>query len=314
LLNLIYLNQIKNNSMKFRNIFWGIFLIFLGFLFTLDNLNVIEFSWYNLWRLWPVFLILWGISILPIKNFIKVIFVLIILLGSIGFMMNNTVRWKDSNFQFHYSIDNSDFESNDEEFTIPFEDTIEFANLDVEVVSSFVIADESYGLIDFQKSGSNVDYRYTIKQMDNSVDVNVYVEDEKALFTNPCYVEMSLNPYPVWDMNYEVGAADVKMDFTGLKIRNLYVEGGAASLKIKLGDKFDKTNVHIETGASSIFIEVPKEVGCDLSISAVLSGKSISGFEKIDHGHYRTENFSDAANKIYLDVETAVSSYSIIRY
>lgn len=302
--------------MKFRNIFWGIFLIFLGFLFTLDNLNVIEFSWYNLWRLWPVFLILWGISILPVKNFIKVIFVLIILTGSIVFMMNNTVHWNDSNFHINYSFDNSNIESKDQDFTIPFEDTVEFANLDLEVATStFVMVDESYGLIDFQKSGSIVDYKYTVKQVDNYLDVDIYLEDEMTLRNGAhCYVEMSLNPYPVWDMNYEVGASDVEMDFTGLKIRDLYVEGGAASLKIKLGDKFDETNVHLETGASSISIEVPKTVGCDLSISAVLSGKSISGFEKIDHGHYRTENFANAENKIYLDIETAVSSYSIIRY
>jgi hypothetical protein len=46
----------------------------------------------------------------------------------------------------------------------------------------------------------------------------------------------------------------------------------------------------------------------------VLSGKTIKGFEKVDHGHYRTENFDQAKNKIYISVDAAISSYTITRY
>jgi hypothetical protein len=69
--------------MKFRNIFWGIILIFFGMLFTLENLHVLDFDWYNMWRLWPVIIILWGISILPVKDVIKIGLILIVLTGSI---------------------------------------------------------------------------------------------------------------------------------------------------------------------------------------------------------------------------------------
>ena len=302
--------------MKFRNIFWGMILILLGVLFTLDNLHVIDFDWYNLWRLWPVVLVLWGVSILPVRDFIKIILVLLVLGASVSYMVNNTVRWNDHDFEVSYFDDEVDFEKVEQEFTIPFEDTVEFAQLDMEVAASkFVLVDESYELMDFKKRGSIIDYKYAVKHLDNEVDVDIYIEDEVVLKSkSKNRVDMALNPYPVWDMHYEVGAADVEMDLSGLKVSDLRIEGGAASIKVKLGDNIPMSNVKIETGASSITVKVPETAGCDLNVSSVLSGRTISGFEKMDHGHYRTSNFEEAENKIFIDVEAAVSSYSIIRY
>ena len=299
--------------MKFRNIFWGIILILIGILFTLENLNIIDFDWYNLWRLWPVVLVLWGVSILPVKNIIKIVLVILVLAGSIFYMMDRTVEWRNRDYNITYKHDSKPV---NQEFTIPYEDSVTTATLDMEVAaSSFVLNDESFDLLDFEKRGSIIDYKYSVKQTDSSVDVDIYIEDEVVLKSNSHNrINMSLNPHPVWDLHFEIGAADVDLDFSGIKISDLDIEGGAAAIKIKLGNKYPETNVNIETGASAIKVKVPEESGCDLNITSVLSGKSISGFEKIDHGHYRTANFDTAENKIYLVVETAVSSYSIIRY
>ncbi len=289
-------------------------LILIGILFTLENLDVIDFDWYNLWRLWPVVLILWGVSVLPVKDIIKVILVFLILAGSVTYMMNRTVHWHDRDYSITYHHDN--YREIDQEFSIPFDDTVNIARLDMEVAASkFVLMDASYDLVNFEKKGSMLDYKYAITQNENSVDVDIYFEDEVVLKTHAKNrVEMSLNPYPVWDLGYEIGAADVDMDLSGIKVSDLCIEGGAASIRVKLGDNHPETKVNIEAGASAIKVKVPEGSGCDLNITSVLSGKNISGFEKIDHGHYRTENFDEAENKIYLVVEAAVSSYSIIRY
>ena len=288
-------------------------LILIGILFTLENLNVIDFDWYNLWRLWPVILILWGISVLPVKDIIKIVLVLLVLGGSVTYMMNRTVYWHDKDYSISF---NEDYQEVDQEFAIPFDDTVEIATLDMEVAASkFVTMDASYDLINFEKKGSVLDYKYAITQNENSVDIDIYLEDEVVLNKHTKNrVEMSLNPYPVWDLSYEIGAADVNLDLTGIKVSDLSIEGGAAAIRVKIGDYYPETKVHIEAGASSIKVKVPETSGCDLNITSVLSGKNISGFEKIDHGHYRTANFDESENKIYLVVEAAVSSYSIIRY
>lgn len=302
--------------MRFRNIFWGLILIILGLLFTLENLNVIDFDWYNLWRLWPVILVLWGVSILPVKNLVKTILVVLVLGGSIYYMLDNTVRWESENsYTFDFSDDNS-YDDVDQDFTIPMNDSIKMAKLDMEVAaSSFHLTEESTGLADFVKSGNQIEYKYTVMQRDSIVDLDIFMEDDfEVNHRKSNTIDLGLNKAPVWDMYFDVGAAKAELDLSNLKIRKLDIDGGAASIIVKVGDNYDITKIKIETGASSIKIKVPEESGCELKISAVLSGKNISGFEKLDHGYYRTSNYDSASNHINIDIETAVSSYSIERY
>jgi len=300
--------------MKFRNIFWGIILIVIGLLFTLQNLNVVDFDWYSLWRLWPVILVLWGVSIIPVKSFIKIILVLVVLAASLFYMMDETVSWHSSKYSSSYY--NGKNMTVNQEFVIPYEDSVQVATLNMEIAASkFVLVDESYDLIDFTKKGSSVNYKYSVSQIDSVVDVDIYLENEVKLEGhNHNRVDMSLNPQPVWDLNFEIGAADTDFDLSGIKVNRINIEGGAASIKVKLGDENPNTKMNIETGASSINVMVPKESYCELDITSVLSGKNIVGFEKVDHGHYITDNYDEAENKIFIVVETAVSSYSIIRY
>lgn len=302
--------------MRFRNIFWGLILIVLGLLFTLENLNVIDFDWYNLWRLWPVILVLWGVSILPVKNLVKTILVVLVLGGSIYYMLDNTVRWESENsYTFDFSDENS-YNDVDQDFTIPMNDSIKVAKLDMEVAaSSFRLFEGDAGLADFAKSGNQIEYKYTVMQRDSIVDLDIFMEDDfEVNHRKSNTIDLDLNKIPVWDMYFDVGAAKAELDLSDLKIRKLDIDGGAASIVVKVGDDYDITKIKIETGASSIKIKVPEESGCELKISAVLSGKNISGFDKLDHGYYRTSNYDSASNQINIDIETAVSSYSIIRY
>ncbi len=292
-------------------------LIVLGLLFTLENLNVIDFDWYNLWRLWPVVLVLWGISILPAKNIVKSILVIIVLGASVYYMLENNVEWENSrsySYQFYDDDDNSyRFE---QDFTIPMNDSVKYAKLEMDVAaSSFLLFEDNTDLVDFDKSGSNMDYKYTVMQQDSTAEMKIFLEDDFTVnHRKNNTIDMGVSTFPVWNMSFDVGAAKADFDLSEIKISDLDIEGGAASIDVKLGDNYYYTKVDIESGASSIKIKIPEESGCDLRISSVLSGKNINGFEKIDHGHYQTSNYESAKNKIDIEVETAVSSYSIIRY
>jgi hypothetical protein len=54
--------------MKLDRIIWGIILLFVGGVLLLENFNVIEFYWRNVWSFWPIFLIIAGINILFNRN------------------------------------------------------------------------------------------------------------------------------------------------------------------------------------------------------------------------------------------------------
>ena len=305
--------------MKFRNIFWGVVLIFLGVLFILQNLNVIHFNWLHLWRLWPVILVLWGVSILPAHNLIKGALTLLVLGGTVYFMVDQTVAWDDPR-QFRtekwddWNIDDSTPVS--QSFSIPFSDSVSTAMLDLDLAAgAFFIDNNTENLIDFNKRGDRTKYAYNIKRSEDRAVIQIEREDTRISTGKSKHrVNLNLNTQPVWDFNMDVGAAALEFDLSEFKVKDIDIDGGAAALEIRLGDYYDETTMSIDAGASAIEIMVPETSGCDLRITTVLSGKSINGFEKVENGHYRTSNFAEAENKIYIEVDAAVSSYDITRY
>lgn len=69
--------------MKSRNLFIGIILLFVGVVSLLATLDVIDFSWFVAWRLWPMLFIFVGIAILPVKDWLKAILLLATLAVSV---------------------------------------------------------------------------------------------------------------------------------------------------------------------------------------------------------------------------------------
>jgi hypothetical protein len=65
--------------MKSRNLILGIFILFIGVVSLLASLDVIYLSWRIVWRLWPMLLIFIGILILPVKDWLKAVFLVIAL-------------------------------------------------------------------------------------------------------------------------------------------------------------------------------------------------------------------------------------------
>ena len=65
--------------MKSRNLFAGVLILFTGVIALLAVLNVFDFHWSTLWRLWPMFLIIMGIALLPLNEYVKTAILLIAL-------------------------------------------------------------------------------------------------------------------------------------------------------------------------------------------------------------------------------------------
>lgn len=75
--------------MKRKNLFLGVFFVFLGIFFLLNNLNIINFSiWNALFDLWPLFFVMLGVHLISNKTsvtiFSWIVFFAIILLYAIS--------------------------------------------------------------------------------------------------------------------------------------------------------------------------------------------------------------------------------------
>lgn len=75
--------------MKTRDIFWGAFFILLGALLLLENFDVIEIWWRmrDIWRLWPLILILIGMNLISKRTEVIYKIAVVLLLFAFGYIV-----------------------------------------------------------------------------------------------------------------------------------------------------------------------------------------------------------------------------------
>ncbi len=127
-------------------------------------------------------------------------------------------------------------------------------------------------------------------------------------------VNFNLNSNPVWDLKFDVGAASIDLDLKKFKVKDITVDMGAASLVLTVGSLRDTSNISIDAGASDININIPENAGCEIVTDAALSSKHFPGFNETRTGHYRSSNYDESKQKIFIDIECGVSSISVKRY
>ncbi|MEI6884891.1 MAG: DUF5668 domain-containing protein [Bacteroidota bacterium] len=311
--------------MKFRHIFWPVILIALGLLILLSNLGFVDSGWRILWNLWPLILIFWGIAVLPIKDLYKIIAVIIILAFTVTFFNRLTEHspfWGfTKGWQRHYdwNIDNDENDTktySEQDLSVPADSLSKRGVLDLDAAAgSFTIEGITSDYLSFRKTGDVGDYSLITKDTLGSKKISLSLEKQHVRGSiDGNKVEIKLNDKPVWKMIFDIGAADMNLDLSNYTIDTINVDAGASAIKMKLGDKSPSTRVTLNAGASSIKIEVPEGSGCQINSESFLISRNFKGFDKKADRMYQTSNFNSSKKKIYITIETAVSSIDVIRY
>ena len=59
---------------------------------------------------------------------------------------------------------------------------------------------------------------------------------------------------------------------------------------------------------------VPETSGCEVKLEGALNSKDFAGFKKVSSDLYRTANFDTASKKIFINIDSGVSSLNVDRY
>lgn len=321
--------------MDFKKFFWGALLILIGGTIVLRNLDIISFEWRQLWQLWPLIFILWGIAMLPIHGGIKLLASVLAIAGGV-ILVNKYDTGKGVFFErpFRFRYDN-DWKRNDREeeknekksrienwesqrLVFPYSANIQKATLKLDAAAGvFNLKDFSDdNLVDMVKEGNIGTYSLTASEEDDMHIVRLTLNEGGILSGKDLKhkVDIKLHKDPVWDFKFNIGAAKVEMDLSNFKINHVDIDGGASSISLRLGNQHPVTNVEIDAGASSLTIEVPFDAGCQVKTSSFLSGKSLKDFKKLDGNLFETENFNTSKNKIYIRCDVAASNFEVKRY
>lgn len=326
--------------MKLSRLIWGILLLFIGSILLLQNFNVINFYWGNLWRFWPMLLIIFGVNILFDRNNSRTgqIISIVLLVGTLTFLFvrgQQPYSYGDEfakNLKFNNDGDNLNFNWDDGENsndTSTNANQLKFSEPLINADSAKkVVLNIAGGGISFSLDGeTSTLFDAAVKNRKNNFSLNKMVTDSATVlnfkmldknnrfnFEDGNSVAFRMNKTPIWEVNMKLGAGESDLDFTNYRIRTFTFNGGASALKLKFGASLPITDVFVKSGVADVKIEVPKTAGCRIISKTGLSSKDFDGFDKISEGVYQTSNYNNSTKKIFIKLDGGLSSFEVDRY
>ncbi|GAB3927156.1 LiaI-LiaF-like domain-containing protein [Mucilaginibacter myungsuensis] len=318
----------------------GTILICLGVIFLLSSFGVIHLHFWSILRLWPVFVVIAGINLIFANNrsgWASALKIGVVVLGLFvlvfGRFENDRQGWRNNVPHFNFKSDDNDndgfefdFDDNDSDgkaaklnsFIEPFHADAKIVKLSVKGgAAGYTIADSTAQLFQADTKEYTGGYFFTSNSLDSVYNLK-FSTNKNTKFNfgknKANSVDIKLNTTPIWDVDVQAGAAEMNFDLTKFKVRNLDLNGGAASFKLKLGQPLDTTRIDVNTGAASVRISVPMDAACKITTNTGLSSKDFKGFHKIDDNHYESEGYAAAKKKIIISFDGGVSEFKVTRY
>lgn len=319
--------------MKLDRVIWGVVLLFIGSVLLLDNFNVIEFYWSNVWKFWPVFLIIIGVNILFNRNnsqtgniiSLGIVVVTLCFLFVKGQDKPEGRWWSNVRDNIHIDMDDEDSQNvgtNKSSFAEPFTvgDDVKKNVLEISGGgTSFELKGNSDSLFLAHVNKKNNNFGLT-KIASDSVNTLIFKTRDKnrrskwSSGNGTNKVDLYLNTRPIWEMELRLGAGELDFDLTDYKVRTLNFDGGAASIDFKIGNLLPITDINIKTGVADVKISVPETSGCRIKSKTGLSSKDFKGFKLISDGVYETENYQSSTKKVFINFDGGLSNFEVTRY
>ncbi|MGZ3872776.1 MAG: LiaI-LiaF-like domain-containing protein [Mucilaginibacter sp.] len=330
--------------MKNDKIVPGVILVVIGAAILLGNFGYLHFHWYNIFHLWPIFLVIAGVNLVFATNksiWATVLKITVVVVGlGLLFFGDFGERY---NFwpRYHYSYHNDDNDDDDNNnnsddndddndstksdmkmtgrgaFNEPYNAGIKLARLNVSGGgTAYKITDTTNQLFHAVTRDDDSRYSFYSSKEDSVYVVDFKMKDHKGFHfdSDKNQAEMQLNQNPVWDINVETGAASVDFDLSKFKVKKLKLHGGAASFNIKLGAPLLLTDVDVSTGVSGVEISIPSNAACSIETDSGLSDNHFEGFNKTRDNNYETPGFSTAVNKIHIHISGGLSDFKVRKY
>lgn len=299
--------------MKTGRIFWGAFFVVVGLLVLFYNLDYVQIDWTYTWKLWPLILIFWGLSKFTENKPLRITFAAFngAVLACMVFGFFSLQWFNDVDFD-------TDSPRYSQHLLEPFDKSVEHATFSFNSgAGRFTMGDTTANLIDAETESGFGRYVLDKNQSDGTTDISLRMRDRRTFrffgrWRNEANIR--LNSQPSWEMRFDAGASKLDLDLSPYKTDKVTIDAGASTIRVKLGNRADETNIRVKTGVSTVRIEIPSSSGCEIRDNAHVGSSHFEDFQKEEDGVWRTDNFETAKNKVYLEVDAGVSSIRVKRY
>ncbi|TDS15988.1 LiaI-LiaF-like domain-containing protein [Sphingobacterium paludis] len=301
----------------------GIWFVFIGLILLLHNIDVIDFNFIATLKYWPLLIVIVGINLMVQNrvygNYIKIACNVIFLgwLTYVGLTKPST-HWASD------LLNNKDIKIGDLDDRDPLVQQVESA---LDDSASEAKLEFNGGAGKFSVNSSDISQLITAKSDDDKMGMNIksslnsgkqiVVLNAKPITDGKKtgMVSIHLNATPLWDFEFNYGAATIDGDLSALRFKNLAINTGASNMDLKLGmPEVERSKINIATGASKIHFSIPKEAAISVKYSSILSKNAFEGFATKKNGKAKTANYDEATKKFDIELDGAANTFTITRY
>lgn len=298
-----------NNS----KVFWGVLFITSGVLILLSNFAVLPNGFFeSFWKFWPLFLVLIGLSIIFNKRgligawiFIMLSIAFLLFAGVYSYYYPKVTNYNLSKYVFSEEINEV------EELDLD----IDFGAGDLTITSS----DQKLFLGQAETMSPT-----TLKRIDDNNKSRISIKQDPIsgwFFTNPKhYAKANKSEFAVAKnipllLNIDTGASKFVLDLDQTMLKKLDLKFGASDGEIRIGEQVIKTDINIETGASSLKLYLPQKSGIKIISNSGASSNNFSEVGLIKNDKiWKSQNYDEAKNLIDINLSMGASSIDLELY
>jgi hypothetical protein len=266
----------KRGEIGYKSLFWPMFLVGVGMLWLLSNLNII--SWQNVavvFRLWPLVLIAVGLDLLIGRQSPRIGAVIgvgtaVIALGLVivGPALGLVSTPELKNDQFSEPLEDADSAE------IFLKSGV--ANLTLNALddsNQLIEADLTHlGDVSFSAQGES---QKEIRIEEAGVDFNKNWNPFAWFGEGTEHWEVGLSDEVPLDLQIEAGVGDSMLDLSQLQLASLRVNSGVGEVELYLPEMEEAYRATIEGGVGDVFVTIPEETRIDLKVSTGPGGVSV---------------------------------------
>lgn len=293
------------------SIVFPVILILVGIGFLLSNLGLLPPNWWRqAWQLWPLILVLIGIDLIfggRGWGWLGLMLSLVIVVGVAA--------------AFWYGVGPGYFRPWAGGASSQVLDE-ELGNLEqAEVVLEFGAGSLRVGALPLasdslmwgklsHEGGGEVTQRF--RRSDSRGSFWLRSHGDGSWLPRRAEWQLRLSPRIPLDLTVKVGAADVELDLSELRVRQLHVEAGASSARVRLPATAGRTEAYVKAGAASLELEVPPGVAARIRTNLGLASLSLDERRFPRSGsEYVSPDYDTAANRLNLTIDGGVSSITV---
>lgn len=282
-------------------------LIVLGAIFLLNNFGILPWSiWTNLWKFWPVLIILIGVEFLIGQSIsLKTTAILLVLIFLIPIIIAVNPITKNPLATDTLKISEELGTLTKAKIIIDLPATT--LNIKGDPVATKLIK----GSISFSKAANKP--KVSIEESFGQEIVRITQESTPGLLFLTSLknnTDLTLSGQIPLEIQINTEASIQKINLTDLRVDSLEINSKASDMNIKFGSTYSGT-AKIKASASNLTITIPKEIEARIKIDSKVKNLSIASRFKSKNGVYQSKGFDKAFTRLDIQIESIAGSITI---